>query len=111
MVSPRPWKLDYSWGVAIRGPDDNDVVPSCPSCEVHEDDCHYIVACVNAIHAAGIQPADVAAMVEAVRAHARAKAFMDNAVEYPTVESHGLWTDAAEKLDAAASLLPERKSE
>lgn len=75
------------------------------------EEAEHFVACVNAIHAAGIHPQDVAVFVEAVRAHAIAKSFMDEAVEYPNDKSRGLWRDAVEKTDAAAALLPERKSE
>lgn len=104
-----PWSWvhkadDYAELVDCNG---NMIACASPQ-ENHYQLLSHAVACVNAIHAAGIQPGDVAAMVEAVRAWAKA----DDASRNPFCAECYVkpeWLVANAALYDAAALLPERK--
>lgn len=105
MISERPWRFDWIYeGFADAEGNgllciEDDCVPSIRK----EEDSDHIVACVNAIHAAGIQPADVAVFVKAVRAW---KEYKQSKTMLEEVKRNSAFESA---IKTAAALLPERK--
>lgn len=101
-VPPRPYSyaltemMDGSKATQIVDADDKPIAGFHRAYE-------HMLECTNAIHAAGIQPADVAVFVKAVRAW---KEYKQSKTMLEEVKQNSAFESA---IKTAAALLPERK--
>lgn len=105
MISERPWTLrtaDHrSLFVETKEGHCFDIS------DTFMEEAEHFVACVNAIHAAGIQPSDVAVFVEAVRSAKLAMQMYEEQRATPLIPG----SIGARLVDAAAALLLENRKE